>query len=99
MDFPDVPFREDLPSFIGHRDVLEYLQNFATRFNLYKNIRFHTNVEKVEPVVKEVLPDMAQCGDATSGICDSVKWMVQTRDLETGTVSEEVFDIVLVCAG
>ena len=33
------------------------------------------------------------------GINDSVKWMVETRDLENGTSSKEIYDIVLVCSG
>ena len=102
MDFPDVPFKEELPSFIGHEEMLEYLQDFATKFNLYKDIQFHTHVEKVEPVAKETLADSDQCGTAGAsgmGINDTVKWMVQTRDLEQDTVSKEIYDVVLVCSG
>ena len=101
MDFPDLPFKEELPSFIGHKEMLEYLQDFATTFNLYEDIQFHTHVEKVEPVAKETLADSVQCGTGASGmgINDTVKWMVQTRDLEQGTVSKEIYDIVLVCSG
>ena len=98
MDFPDIPFNEELPSFIGHKDMLEYLQDFATRFNLYKNIRFHTHVEKVEPVSKDSLGEGATVGEV-QGINDSVKWMVETSDLEHGTSSKEIYDIVLVCNG
>ena len=99
MDFPGIPFREDLPSFIGHREMLEYLQAFAAMFNLHSNIRFHTHVEKVEPVAKESLGDTVQSAANDMGFNDTVKWMVQTRDLEQGTVSKEIYDIILICSG
>ena len=82
--------------------MLEYLQDFATKFNLYKDMQFHTHVEKVEPVAEETLADSDQCGtagDSGMGINDTVKWLVQTRDLEQDTVSKEIYDVVLVCSG
>ena len=78
------------------------LQDFATKFNLYEDIHFHTHVEKVEPVAKETLADSDQCGTAGAsgmGINDTVKWMVQTRDLEQDTVSKEIYDVVLAAVG
>ena len=98
MDFPDVPFGEDVPTFMGHKHVSEYLQQFAEDFNLHDKIRFHTHVEKVEPVSKDSLGEGATVGEV-QGINDSVKWMVETRDLENGTSSKEIYDIVLVCSG
>ena len=80
--------------------MLEYLQDFATKFNLYEDI--HTHVEKVEPVAKETLAESDQCGTAGAsgmGINDTVQWMVQTRDLEQDTVSKEIYDVILVCSG
>ena len=102
MDFPDVPFKEELPSFIGHEEMPEYLQDFAIKFNFYEDIQFHTHVEKVEPVAKATLADSDQCGTAGAsgmGINDTVQWMVQTRDLEQDTVRGEIYDVVLVCSG
>ena len=100
MDFPDVPFGEDVPTFMGHKHVLGYLQQFAEDFNLHKNIRFHTHVEKMEPVAKESLGDTVQStANDDMGFSDTVKWMVQTRDLEQGTVSKEIYDIVFICTG
>ena len=100
MDIPELPFREDLPSFIGHREMLEYLRDLATAFDLHKHVRFHTNVESVEPVERESRQaDDDVCGVVSGGIRDSVRWRVQTRDLELGTVSKEIYDIVVVCNG
>lgn len=39
MAFPDFPFSEDLPSYIGHKDVLQYLDNYADHFGLKQFIR------------------------------------------------------------
>ena len=78
--------------------MLEYLQNFAAKFNLHKYIHFHTNVELVEPVKKESESEVVdQC--ESEGVCDTVRWRVHTRDLELGTVTREIYDIVLVCNG
>lgn len=38
--FQDVPFRDDLPSFMTHEDVLEYLEEFSKGLP----IRFNTTV-------------------------------------------------------
>ncbi|AEE33979.1 flavin-monooxygenase glucosinolate S-oxygenase 4 [Arabidopsis thaliana] len=53
-DFPFVP-RGDDPSrdsrrYPSHREVLAYLQDFATEFNIEEMIRFETEVLRVEPV-------------------------------------------------
>ena len=39
MAFPDFPFREDLPSFIGHDDVRSYLVSYAQHFDLLPFIK------------------------------------------------------------
>jgi len=52
MFFPDFPFKKDLPSFIKHTDVLEYLKQYAVHHHLHRYIciQFCTLVDKVEPV-------------------------------------------------
>lgn len=44
MAFPDFEFDKDLPSFIHHTDVLQYLKDYAAHFELLKYIKvqFHT---------------------------------------------------------
>ncbi|XP_023642876.1 flavin-containing monooxygenase FMO GS-OX4 isoform X2 [Capsella rubella] len=54
QDYPFVP-RNDDPSrdsrrYPSHREVLAYLQDFATEFNIEEMIRFETEVVRVEPV-------------------------------------------------
>ena len=39
MAFLDYPFPKNLPSFMGHQDVLKYLQDFADHYDLYKRIK------------------------------------------------------------
>jgi len=39
MAFPDFPFREDLPSFMGHEEVLSYLVSYAQHFDLLPFIK------------------------------------------------------------
>lgn len=44
MQFKDVPFRDELPSFLTHEDVLEYLQEFSRGIP----VQFNQTVENVE---------------------------------------------------
>ena len=39
MAFPDFSFRDDLPSFPGHEDVLSYLIDYAHHFGLLSFIK------------------------------------------------------------
>ena len=39
MAFPDFPFPDDLPSFIGHEDVQKYLEDYADDFDILKYIQ------------------------------------------------------------
>jgi len=39
MAFPGYAFPSELPSFIRHQEVLEYLQNYAQHYNLAKYIK------------------------------------------------------------
>ncbi|CAI2312056.1 unnamed protein product [Caenorhabditis sp. 36 PRJEB53466] len=44
MQFKDVPFRDDLPSFLSHGDVLEYLEEFSRGLPIH----FNETVESVD---------------------------------------------------
>lgn len=105
MHFPELPFKEDLPSFVSHVDMLEYLKLYTTHFSLHKHIHFHTNVERVEPVLKDSPADSGAVADSGSnsaswiGLQDTVRWRVQSKDLKTGYVTEATYDAVLVCSG
>ena len=39
MAFPNFPFKKTLPSFIGHEDVLQYLESYAEHYQLYPHIK------------------------------------------------------------
>ena len=39
MAFPDFPFSQSLPSFMKHEDVLNYLKEYASNFNLLEFIK------------------------------------------------------------
>lgn len=98
MPFPDFPFKEELPSFIRHDDMLEYLQLYTEEFGLQKHIQFHTLVEKVEPVLLERKGETTSSG-SPSGFQDTVNWMLTTKDLKTGQISEAIYNAVIVCNG
>ena len=85
MAFPDFSFPKDLPSFVKHTEVYEYLENYAEHFNLKQHIKFSTTVEIVEPLSQE------------DGL---VKWKVKSKNLlHKGNTETEMFDAVMVCNG
>ena len=43
----DTSFPNDLPSYVGHHEVLSYLENFAARERLHGLIRFESKVSSV----------------------------------------------------
>ena len=50
MLFPGFPFRSDLPSFVTHSDMLDYLQHYTEHYDLHKHVQFHTVVEGICPL-------------------------------------------------
>ena len=88
MGFPGVPFSEELPSFVHHTDMLDYLKMYCTRYQLERFIHFNMHVEKITPL------------DSKAGFCgDSVRWEVNCKNTLSGEEVTEVFDAVLVCNG
>ncbi|XP_072037198.1 uncharacterized protein [Amphiura filiformis] len=85
MAFPDFPFDPSLPSFVTHKDVLDYLEKYVAQFNLLQYIKFKTVVECVKPV--------------TNG--EKTLWEVTVRDLtdKVNGSQTSLFDAVIVCNG
>ncbi|XP_064610332.1 uncharacterized protein LOC135474701 isoform X2 [Liolophura sinensis] len=86
MAFPDFPFREELPSFIKHSEVLEYLQEYGKHYNLEQYIKFNTCVEEVKPIQEK------NCFK---------HWRLTYRNLldTSSPLHTEEFDSVMVCNG
>ena len=49
MAFPDTPFPSELPSFLHHSSVRQYLEAYAEEHDLMQYIRFQCPVVSVEP--------------------------------------------------
>ena len=88
--FPDHPFGEDLPSYVSHEHVLEYLQEFSALHQLDDYITYNTAVKRVTPVInnEKKLP-----------IDDNVQWEVSYRNLLSGVESKSLYDGVIICTG
>ncbi len=54
--YTDHPMPEHYPTFIGHREALEYLRSYADRFGVTARIRFSTEVAHVERVADTATP-------------------------------------------
>ena len=91
MGFPDYPLPSKLPSFVGHRDMLKYLQSFADHFDIRKHIRFQCLVEHIDPIPANEAEKASSMG--------STKWKIRMHDLITGKKVSENFDAVLICSG
>ena len=48
LSFEDFPMGEQYPDFPHHAEIFEFLQAYAAKFDLRKNIRFKTAVQKAE---------------------------------------------------
>ena len=101
MPFSGFPFDPDLPSYISHWDMLDYLKKYTAHYNLTQFIRFRTRVEHVTPVeLKATKNGVWSSADLDrEQFEDDIKWTVTTRDLVKDQWKTEEFDYVLVCNG
>ena len=85
MAFPDFPFPSEWTSFLSHQQVLKYLEDYASHFDLYKYIHFNSAVSSVCPLTAE----------------DSRKpqWEVVVTDADTKESQVLMFEAVIVCNG
>ncbi|ESO82679.1 hypothetical protein LOTGIDRAFT_177635 [Lottia gigantea] len=87
MAFPDFQFNANLPSFIGHEEVLRYLESYSNFYGLSSYIKFKTYVLRVNPI---------------KDLKDKTKWEVSytnTTDKKEENNQTEIFDAVIVCNG
>eukprot|EP00117_Sycon_ciliatum_P009539 scpid54505/ scgid1739/ Flavin-containing monooxygenase FMO GS-OX-like 2; Flavin-monooxygenase glucosinolate S-oxygenase-like 2 len=56
MAFPDFPFPSDLPSYLGHKEILQYLHNYARRHDVMAHVTLNTRVVTVQPVLGDTAP-------------------------------------------
>ncbi|MCA9220483.1 MAG: NAD(P)-binding domain-containing protein [Planctomycetales bacterium] len=55
-EFTDYPMPTGWPPYPSHRQALEYLRGYASKFELYPRIQFNTSVESVAPETYEGRP-------------------------------------------
>lgn len=49
LGYPDFPVPADLPDFLSHEQVLQYLEAYADRFDVRRHVSFRTEVLRVVP--------------------------------------------------
>ena len=84
MAYPDLPFPQQLPSFITNGDVMKYLETYTEHFGLMSYVKFNHQVLSVKPVLKNK---------------EKITWDVVVKDLTNETIHKSVFDAVIVCNG
>ena len=85
MAFPDFPFPSEWSSFLSHQQVLKYLEDYASHFDLYKYIQFNSSISSVRPLIEN----------------DNHKllWEVVVTDTNTKESQVHLFNAVIVCNG
>ena len=85
MAFPDFPFPSEWSSFLSHQQVLKYLEDYASHFDLYKYIQFNSSSSSVRPLIEK----------------DNHKllWEVVVTDTNTKESQVHLFNAVIVCNG
>ncbi|XP_029169261.1 flavin-containing monooxygenase FMO GS-OX-like 4 [Nylanderia fulva] len=86
MNFPDyITMEAQEPSCVNHREILNYLRNYAQHFDICRHIHFNTKVEHVRL--------------ESSEYNNKEKWSVQVRKLNTNETELRYFDAIMVCNG
>lgn len=81
--FSDFPAPKHFPPFMPRGHVVEYLQMYAEKFNLFRYIRFKSTILQVS---------------RTRDHRETGKWKVCYTD-ENGNAMENIFDAVMICNG
>ena len=71
---------------MSHKDVLEYLRDYATHFGITKQLRLNNSVTSVKAI---------QTKQKASGVI----WKVSSIAQNNNAPIEEAFDAVIVCNG
>lgn len=84
MAFSDFPPPAENANFMHNSKLLEYMRMYADKYQLAKHIRFGTEIVNAKRA-----PDFDKTG----------KWELTIRQLDTGVVTTETFNAVMVCSG
>ncbi|HEX2548175.1 MAG TPA: NAD(P)-binding domain-containing protein [Ramlibacter sp.] len=49
LGYPDHPIPDSYPDFLSHAEVMEWLESYASRFDVKRHFRFRCKVERVAP--------------------------------------------------
>ncbi|KAK3594326.1 hypothetical protein CHS0354_024262 [Potamilus streckersoni] len=82
--FSDFPIPKEYPNFMRCSHFKAYLDSYAVKFKLRNYIRFKTKIIGVK---------------RADDFLSSGRWKVTSKHLETGHVTEETFDYVMICNG
>jgi len=84
MSYSDFPVPDHFPVFMHNKQVVEYFEMYAKKFDLEKYIQYNTEV-----ILIKKAENFTKYG----------QWVINYRNRKTGEEKTEVFDAVLVCTG
>ncbi|ESO04646.1 hypothetical protein HELRODRAFT_78719 [Helobdella robusta] len=84
MAFTDFPFPKELPTYVGHEVVKDYLQSYSDHFNLKQFIQFNTRVIDIKPQIVIGHDDI---------------WSVSVENVHSKIITKHTFDAIVICNG
>ena len=103
MSFLDLPFQEELPSFVHHEDVCEYLSEYVRYHNLASDgrIRVNTTVRSASPIFSDVsaLQEETHIREFLGWQVDSVSHAKKGDEHAGAEISRHQFDHLVVANG
>lgn len=82
--FSDFPPPPEFPNYMHNTKMIRYLDDYSDKFGMRPYIKLRHEVIRVAP---------------TEDYKETHRWYVKVKNLETGEISEDVFDGVMVCTG
>ncbi|KAF2304158.1 hypothetical protein GH714_028144 [Hevea brasiliensis] len=97
-EFSDFPWpNRDDPSFPSHTEILDYLNSYAERFDLFKYVRFNSKVVEVRFIGDRETADFS--GNYGSLLSGQPVWEVAVQSNQSETIQWYAFEFLVICIG
>lgn len=90
MCYPDFPFKDSLPTFPHHTDVLDYIKQYTDHYDLHKFIHYNFEATNVKPLFSPSPPPPGS---------NECQWEVTVRDVLSGKEARKLYDVIMICTG
>ncbi|XP_059636157.1 probable flavin-containing monooxygenase 1 [Cornus florida] len=100
-EFSDYPWpQRDNTSFPSHLEIVEYLNSYATHFDVLKFVRFNSKVVEIRFVGDRETTDIGgKPGEYGSLLAGKPVWEVAVQSNQSQTIQWYTFEFLVVCTG